>query len=399
MSTEIARKQSGSEGLVYPYPPTTGWAPLSGGSVQPQNLIAPIYLNGKIYAFARSSSDTLTVCTISYTAKAGDWTSYTGYTFYASATASPAVALAGAGSDHFAVAFLTSQSSVQVGYIPVTDLKNPKSPAYIGGLPMGSAFAGPVKLVRNANGYLEAFALDRAGNMWSAIEKDRNIPATWGVWSQIPGGRKLDSSVKDFKAFLLATGSNQGCIQVVALGGDGKMYQSTEKSGQFGYYAAFALLGKYDGIKESSRFIMAPAVTFDPSSPNNQFMVYAAYNENPTNADFPMDRLLNNSSSAKWEFITDFKATGPQPLLTLSTTADQVTHLTWIGVGGQVYLTSRNSEYPRGGVSYWSGNAQSVGAADPSFTGNVAVVVNDNNVGLFQPRADGVLSFINFLPT
>ncbi|MGZ2746431.1 hypothetical protein [Burkholderia stagnalis] len=391
MSTEIAR----TEGMVYPYPPTTAWVPLSGGSVQPQNLIAPIYLNGKIYAFARSSTDTLTLCTISYTAKAGDWTPYTSYTFNASATASPAVALAGAGSDNFAVAFLTSQASVQVGYISVTDVTNTKA-AYIGGLSMGSAFAGPVKLVRNANGYLEAFALDRAGNMWSAIEKDRNIPATWRAWSQISGGNKLDSSVKDFKAFLLTTGPDQGRIQVVALGSDGKMYQSTEKSGQFGSFAPFALLGKYDGIKESSRFIMAPAVTTDPK---NQFVVYAAYNENPTNADFPMDRLLGDSPTEKWEFISDFKATLPQPLLTLSTTADQVTHLTWIGVGGQVYLASRNSEYPANGVSYWSGDAKSVGAADPSFTGNVAVVANEENVGLFQPRADGVLAFINFLPT
>ncbi|VWD05366.1 hypothetical protein BLA39750_02849 [Burkholderia lata] len=390
MSTELASTESGPQQKAVD--PTSDWVNL-GGTTQYQSLIAPIYMGGTVYAFAQDANNSLDLCTISYTGKSGSWLNYPSKSFVCNST--PGVAVAGQNSEYVGVACLVSQTIVQINYIPPTQPQaaNVKQINITGGLSSGKAFAGPVQLVRNLNGNLEAFALDRDGMMWSASEKYANSQAKWGSWAPISGA-KLDSSVREFKAFQLATGQNAGLIQVVAIGSDGKMYQSMENMTQLGSYSSFALLGAYDNLSSSTQFIGGPDVTYDPFS---NFMVHAAYNSVHKNDNGPVDYLLADSStewapfaSAKPEFVF-------LPVLA-TTIANQMTYITWVDDSAQVNLTPRNDAYPKT-ADYWSSTSQKVGKPNSSFTGNLTKVVNDSKIGLFQPLSSGEVAFINFMPS
>lgn len=378
MSTEIARKESGTAELSVN--PTKDWANLNG-TVQPQSLIAPIYFQGAIYAFAQDANNSLDMCTISYKGTTGNWLNYNSYR----CDASPAVAASGSNSSYLGVACRVSQTIVQVSYIPPTQPQavNVKQTNITGGLQSNTVFAGPVQIVQNLNGYLEAFALDTIGTIWCARERTTDIPASWTGWTAI-GGAKLDSSAKDFKAFQLPGGPNAGCIQVVAVGADGKIYQATENSSRLGSYSDLALLGTYEDLKGSASFAGEGVdATYDPSF---NVMVYAAFDKKNTKEDY----FVENSSP--WQN----GATAVSLPVLAATSADAMTYLVWMDNKGQVNLTPRNSGYPTD--PYFSSNYLPVGSPNSNFAGNMTKVVDDDKIGLFQVVNDGTVAFINFRP-
>lgn len=385
MSTEFTNQDFGADELVVN--PTSSWANVDG-AVKVDSLIAPIYVDGKIFAFAQDSTDTLDLFMIDYTGT-GVWFNYT----YA-AIASPAVAapVTRANKSYMGVARLVSNTGIQVSYIPPAgpqsaNVKQATIPA--DGLANGTHFAGPLQIAKNSINRFEVFALDNAGNLWQTMEADDDVPAKWSRWAKI--GKDLSRSAKEFRAILMTGGQNNDCIQVVAVDKDGKVRQATQTQGQVGSYGQFAVVGSYDNLSSSTRFTPSPAAVFGPSIKN---MVYAAYNESPLNPNDPLDYFVGGTSSNEWEVLDTDSDPKPVSVPVLAASTNKV-YLTWMAEGGQFYLTSSTGSL----TSYWGSSHQKVGRPDSSFTGNVTAVANDNNVGLFQVLRDGTVAFINFQPS
>ena len=111
MSTEFTNQDFRANELAVN--PTSSWANVDG-AVKANSLIAPIFVDGKIFAFAQDTMNTLDLFTIDYTGT-GAWLNYTYPT-----TASPAVAapVTRANKSYMGVARQVSNTGIQVSYIP-----------------------------------------------------------------------------------------------------------------------------------------------------------------------------------------------------------------------------------------------------------------------------------------
>lgn len=358
---------------------TSDWANLGG---QFRGLPAPISFGGTLFAFTRNTDNTLGMCEVDPTGTKGAWSSFGG-----TLTFGPAVAAGQNGA--LGVIGRTQSGQIQITYI------NPFQGTYtpwvsITGAPSGTNFSGPVQLVQNTNNRLEAFALDTNGNMWHAWETSVGTNPKWSPWSQLGAG--FNPNPTQFQVFLLQGGANPGCLQAVALGNQPNLYQSTQYAGG-GYdsWSQFAVVGQTISPQQPPAFACGPAANFDT---NVQVAAYAGYNSNagvssnplvycaPPN--FPQWGALNIPSDKQ-------PISSAAPVMVSNSGTAQ---LIWMTPNGQVYLVAESAT----ANYFWSNTIQSVGSQNGRFTGQVAAVVNNGNVGLFQLVSDTTLAFINYLP-
>jgi hypothetical protein len=359
---------------------TSDWANLGG---QFRGLPAPIFFGGSLFAFTRNTDNTLGMCKVDASGTKGSWSSWGGTLTY-----SPAVAQAPNGT--LGVIGRAQSGQIQITYVnPFTGVYSP----WVGitGAPSGTQFSGPVQLVQNTNARLEAFALDTSGNMWHAWETTVGTNPTWSQWSHLGSG--FNPNPSEFEVFLMTGGSNAGCLQAVALGNVPSFYQSTQYAGG-GYdsWSQFAVVGQALPPAPTPQFANGPAANFDT---NAQVAAYAGYNANAGVGSNPLVYCAP-PNFPQWGPINITAAQYPvanaAPVMVSNSGTAQ---LVWMAAGGQVYLVSESVTQ----TYFWSNNIQNIGAQNPSFTGQIAGIVNSGNVGLFQLVADGTLAFVNYLPS
>lgn len=379
MSTEYSQENDRSPGERIS--PTKDWVNLGGGvNNQQLTLTAPIYSGGNIYAFAWDANNRLKVCTINSDGKGGKWKGID-----SNVQASPAAAVA-RDSGVLGVLCKTGATSIEINYVdPSNEFSNHKK-SLTDNLTSKIYFSHQVKLIRNANGSLEVFALDNGGNMWHTVETNNSkIPGEWGPWKTIGSG--FNVGVSEFKVIPLNGGQGVGPFQVVAFGAESNpsVYQATQVSGSPGIYNAFSAVDD----SSSLNFSGSPAAVWGAVANN---AIYAIYNSIGVGTANP----LTTDVGKGWNSLSltnDYPAAGDS--IVLAATGDGITRLVWMDAGLQVHMLSRDS----GKTDYWGGGDEPVGGSGQSFTGAISAVVNDFKVGLFQTDGYNNLWFINFLPT
>ncbi|CAJ0813273.1 hypothetical protein [Ralstonia flaminis] len=358
---------------------TTDWANLGGAF---RGTPQQIFYGGSMYVFTRNTDNTLGMCTVATSGDSGSWSKWGGtLQFNPSAAPSP--------NGTIAVIGLMQAGQVQVSYI------NPFIGSYTpwttigGGTP--TTFTGAPVLAVNSNQRLEAFSLDTAGNLWHSYQTAVAPTITWSNWSKLGGG--FNPQAQEFSVFLL---QNSGQLQAVVLGKDNNLYQSTQYAGGGAdSWSAFAVVGA--GSNPMPQFVNGPAGNFCSNTNNATYagcnsqsaqgqnpLVFCAPSSNPS-YNFPTWGGVGNLTADQYPMLS------VAPLIVSNAGTPQ---LVWMTNSRQVLLVSQSLASP----TFWMNNVQSVGNANPRFTGLINAVISNGAVSLAQANADGTLSYINYLP-
>lgn len=322
-----------------------------------------------LFAFVQNADRNLGMCSIN-SAGATSWN-----TVPCKLSSDPAVAASPNG--RIAVIALMENRRIAISYIqPFQDSYT--SFTTIGGkLSPDIIFTTSLILVVNADQRLWAFAADINGNLWRTFQLQPGATINWSNWSI------LDEKFKTIARFNVFLNTTTWCLQVVALGIDNLMYQAIQSEDGHSW-SEFQVIG-------TGRPQFVNGVSACMSASANP--CYAGYN-----ADM---RCLNafllfcSPSNAAWTALTISQE--EQPLATnvpLLIDNNGTPQILFQNTPGQVLLISQSLL----GSGFWE-EAQAVGIANRSFTGNLSAVAILGKVAIFSPSIDGNLYYINYDPS
>lgn len=329
---------------------------------------AACYWGNALFAFVRNADKSLGLCAPDASGTAS-WRSIPG-----ALSSSPAVAAAPNGC--IGVIALMENQQIAISYIQPFQGSHTAF-TVIGGQiqPVKHSNQTPVLAV-SADQRLWAFASDINGHIWQTMQLKVGPIIDWSNWSLI------DAKFTTNANFSIFLNNTTWCLQIVALGMDNLMYQASQ-SRENDDWEQFQLIGTGDPqfVNGASACMSASA---DPC--------YAAYNANMQYLNAAL--LFCSPENAAWTALTISQQQQPLPTsIPLLIANNGTPQLLFQNIPGQILLISQSIL----GTGFWK-EPQTIGMANPGFSGNLGAVANAGKVAIFSPSIDGNLYFINFDP-
>ena len=329
---------------------------------------AIIYWGNALFAFVQNADHSLGLCAIN-SVGAATWS-----TIPCALKSSPAVAASPNG--RIAVIALMENQQIAISYVQPFQGSHSSFAAIGGELPPGIIFTPSLMLTANADQRLWAFVADIKGTLWHTFQLQPGATINWSNWSIVD---ENFTTIAKFNVFL---NTSTWCLQVVALGRDNLMYQAIQSAGE-DRWSKFQVVG-----------------TGNPQFVNGLSTCMSA-SGNPCYAGYNADMrclgaflLFCSPSDAAWTALTISQQ--DQPLATnvpVLIDNNGTPQILFQNIPGQVLFISQSIM----GTGFWE-EVQTIGVANPNFTGNLSAVANLGKVAICSPSIDGNLYFINWDP-